>query len=68
MIELMVTDNGIGLPPHINVQAPGPSTTQGGRGLQGIALRTLQSGAIYTAKPVSQGTCIHIQMPLISAP
>lgn len=68
MIELMVTDNGIGLPHHINVQAPGPSTTQGGRGLQGIALRTLQSGAIYTAKPVSQGTCIHIQMPLINAP
>ncbi len=67
MIELTVTDNGIGLPAHINVQAPGPSTFQGGRGLQGIALRTMQSGAIYSTKPVAQGTCIHIQMPLINA-
>jgi signal transduction histidine kinase len=65
-IDLVVTDNGIGLPAHINVQTPAPSTALGGRGLTGIALRAMQSGATYTAKPVAQGTCIHIQMPLIN--
>ena len=40
--------------------------SQGGRGLAGIAMRAMQSGATCTAKPVAHGTCIHIQMPLIN--
>ena len=65
-IDLVVTDNGIGLPIDINLQTPRPSTTQGGRGLSGIAMRAMQSGATCNAKPVAHGTCIHIQMPLIN--
>lgn len=65
-IDLVVTDNGIGLPTDINLQTPRPSTTQGGRGLAGIAMRAMQSGATCNAKPVAHGTCIHIQMPLIN--